>query len=112
VAAIVRLVEGAPARDRRVALVGPEPTTLREFLIELRGEMGLPRALVVSTPMPLVRLAAGLGERMPAALLDRDSLSMLERGNVAPAHDTTALLGRPRRSRCAGAAGCGGCRSP
>jgi uncharacterized protein YbjT (DUF2867 family) len=97
VAAIVRLVEGARVRDRRVALVGPEPTTLREFLIELRGAMGLRRALVVSTPMPLVRLAARLGDRMPGALLDRDSLSMLQRGNVAPAHDTTALLGRPPR---------------
>jgi uncharacterized protein YbjT (DUF2867 family) len=96
--AIVRTVEGrAPARSR-IALVGPEPITLRDFLLSLRQALQLPRGHVLPMPMALARVAAAAGAWLPRALLDRDSLSMLERGNVAPVDDTRALLGRSPRA--------------
>jgi uncharacterized protein YbjT (DUF2867 family) len=98
VEALVRVIEGhGPARGR-IALVGPAPTTLRDFLLELRAAMGLPAGRVLAVPMPLVRLGAAAGAWLPGMLLDRDSLSMLERGNVAPADDTQALLRRAPRA--------------
>jgi uncharacterized protein YbjT (DUF2867 family) len=98
VQALVTLVERPEPRSRRIALVGPKPLTLREFLAGLRASMGLPPTAAWPVPMPLVRLAAHAGRWWPGALLDDESLAMLMRGNTAPAHDTTALLGRPPRA--------------
>lgn len=97
VQALVALVERSQRTSRRIALVGPRPLTLREFLAGLRAGLGLPPAAAWPVPMPLVRLAAHAGRVWPGALLDDESLAMLERGNTAPADDTTALLGRPPR---------------
>ena len=95
---IVRLI-GTNAHDRsRVAAVGPRPVTLREFLDVLRRSLGFPSARVLPVPMPLVRLAAAAGSFVPGVLLDRESLGMLVRGNVASPAGITAVLGRPPRS--------------
>lgn len=98
VQALIALVEGPEPRSRRIALVGPKPLSLREFLAGLRAGMGLPSTSAWPVPMPLVRVAARAGRWWRGALLDEDSLAMLARGNTAPAHDTTALLGRPPRA--------------
>jgi uncharacterized protein YbjT (DUF2867 family) len=74
----------------RLALVGPEPLTLRDYLAQLRRSMGLGRARYVQMPQALVGLAAGSG----LGLLGRDSLAMLERGNTADASALRELLGR------------------
>lgn len=97
VPALVTLIERPEARSRRLALVGPQPLTLRDFLTGLRAALGLPPTPVWPVPMPLARLVAQLGRGWRGALLDTDSLAMLERGNTAPPDDTTALLGRPPR---------------
>ena len=97
----MRLVEGHAAASRRIALVGPVPTTLRDYLATLRQALQLPRGRVLPVPMPLVRVAASVASRLPGALLDADGLSMLQRGNVAPAHDTQQLLGRAPREPAA-----------
>lgn len=47
--------------------------------------------------MGLVRMAAAVGERLGGVLLDRESLGMLTRGNVASPAAITAVLGRPPR---------------
>ena len=96
-AAVLRLIETDAFDRRRIALVGPRPLRLREFLGTLRRAMGLGEPRFLDVPMTVVRAAAALGEHMPSALLDRESLGMLERGNVAPADDVTALLGSPPR---------------
>jgi hypothetical protein len=98
VQALVTLVERPEAHSRHIALVGPQPLGLREFLAGLRASLGLPPARVWRVPMPLVRLAARAGRWWPGALLDTESLAMLERGNTAPVDDTTALLGHPPRA--------------
>jgi uncharacterized protein YbjT (DUF2867 family) len=99
--AIVRLVEGQGGALRRLALVGPFPMTLREYLATLRAGLQLPRGRALPVPMALVRLGAAVGARLPGAMLDADSLAMLERGNVAPVDDTQRLLGRLPRSAAA-----------
>jgi hypothetical protein len=59
--------------------------------------MGLGKARFVNVPMALVRLAATAGDRISGVLLDRESLGMLLRGNVAPAARFAAVLGRSPR---------------
>ncbi len=98
-AAIVALVrtrlpvpaDGATAQ--RIALVGPGPMSLRNYLDALRHGMGLGRRATLRLPDPLVQLAAWLG----MGLLDRDALRMLERGNSADPALTTRLLGHAPR---------------
>lgn len=97
VQALVALVERPASRSRRIALVGPRPLTLREFLAGLRAAMRLPPVAAWQVPMPIVRLAARAGRVWRGALLDDESLAMLERGNTASADDTTVLLGHPPR---------------
>lgn len=96
-AAIVRLVaiDDPPAR---LALVGPAPVTLRAYLSALRRGMGLGQARFVPVPMALVRTTAAIGARLPATLLDRDALAMLERGNCADAAPLARVLGRQPRA--------------
>jgi uncharacterized protein YbjT (DUF2867 family) len=94
---LVRLIEEPSHLGERVPLVGPKPLAFKDFLAQLRRSMGLPPALWVAMPAPLMRGAAALGERLPGALLDRETLQMLERGNTAPAETTQALLQRPAR---------------
>ena len=94
--ALVRLVESAQVR-RVVPLVGPEALTLHDFLLSLREALGLPRPRVVRIPRPVVAIAARAGNLLPGALLDTETLAMLERGNTAPAQPITQLLGRAPR---------------
>lgn len=96
VGAIVALLHMSDVRTR-LPLAGPEPLDYREFLERLRGAMDLGAARFVPVPMPIMRAAASCGAWMPGALLDRDTLAMLERGNTASAQDTHALLGRTPR---------------
>jgi uncharacterized protein YbjT (DUF2867 family) len=91
---VAAAVTVAIARDHfpraRLAVVGPEPLTLRVFLARIRASLGLPAARFVPIPRALVVLAA----RSSLGLLDRESLAMLERGNVAEVAPMRALLGR------------------
>ncbi|ALE53637.1 SDR family oxidoreductase [Paraburkholderia sp. RL17-368-BIF-A] len=83
---------------RRVAAVGREPMTLREYLAVLRRVAGSPRGWFLPVPMPLVRLATRLGALLPGSLMSADALAMLERGNVAPTDRFERLLGRAPRA--------------
>lgn len=96
-AAIVRLLETSEYDRQRIAAVGPRPLSLREFLAALRLAMGLGQARFMQIPMALVRAAAAVGDRLRRGLLDRESLGMLMRGNIASATAITALLGRAPR---------------
>lgn len=99
VAAIAALLQ-APAgawRGRRVALVGPEPLTLRQYLQTLRHGLDVGPAVVLPLPAPLVTIAARAGDLLPGALLNTDAWRMLRQGNAADAADTVALLGHAPR---------------
>ncbi|WP_119156008.1 SDR family oxidoreductase [Caldimonas tepidiphila] len=98
VAAIVALLSTDAFDGRRVALVGPAPLALVDYLGELRASLKLGRALRVPVSWGVARAAAALMERLPGALLDRETLAMLARGNAADASDTARLLGRAPRA--------------
>ena len=87
-----------PHPPERVAAVGPQAVSLRDYLALLRRQMGLGNAHFVALPMPLVQGAVRLAAHLPGSLADPDSLSMLERGNTAGAGPFAALLDRPPRS--------------
>jgi uncharacterized protein YbjT (DUF2867 family) len=92
--AIVSLLESDAHDGRRIAAVGPRVLTMRELLEALRTAMCLPRAAVLRVPMTFVRAAAAVGDRLPRALLDRETLGMLERGNTASPDAIASVLGR------------------
>lgn len=96
-AAVVAAIERRAYTRERIAIVGPSPVSLREYLAVLRAGLGLPRAWFVPLPMALMRIAA----KLRLGLLDADALEMLERGNVADAGPLTALLGHPPRAPAA-----------
>ena len=96
--AIVRLIATKEYDGQRIAMVGPTPTTLRDMLGALRRALGLGQPHFIRVPLGLVRLAAAAGDRLPGVLLDRESLGMLIRGNVASPHMISAVLGRSPRA--------------
>jgi len=97
VAAIKEIIETSAIDRRRVALVGPAPISLKEFLQRLRARLQLPDTRFMSIPAGMMRMSANVAELLPGSLLDRETLSMLDAGNTAPPDDTRRLLGRAPR---------------
>ena len=88
------------ALPTRIAAVGPECSSFRDYLQALRSALGAGRAHWLQVPVPLMRLLARIGDRWPGASFDSDRLGMLERGNCADTNGIAALLGRlPRHPR-------------
>jgi uncharacterized protein YbjT (DUF2867 family) len=101
VAAILAALERDLPSGTRMVIAGPHAMSLRDFLAQLRMAMGLGRAHFLPVPAALMRLGAAAGKWMPGALLDLETLQMLERGNTATDEDNTrlrALLARPPRT--------------
>lgn len=96
--AIREIIENAAMTRRRVALAGPAPVSLKDFLQRLRARMQLPRARFISIPAAMMRASAAVAELLPGSLLDRETLSMLNAGNTASPEDTQRLLGRSPRA--------------
>lgn len=97
VQAVLALLGDAAFTRGRVALVGPAPLAFADFLGELARAFGQRPAPTLPIPMPLVRAGVALASALPGSLVDSATLSMLERGNHAPATAVTRLLGRPPR---------------
>jgi uncharacterized protein YbjT (DUF2867 family) len=96
-AAIAALIENDFYRKDRIALVGPQPILLRDFLTALRMAMGLGRRVFIPVSSVFVNLTARAAEAFPGSLLDTETLQMLRRGNTADASKTRQLLGRAPR---------------
>lgn len=97
VAAMRVLVGRDASPGTYLPVVGPEAISLRTFLARLREAMGGGRAHFLPVPLGLMRIGARAGSYLPGALLDPETLAMLERGNTADAGPLTRLLGRPPR---------------
>jgi uncharacterized protein YbjT (DUF2867 family) len=97
VAAVRLLAKPDPVPATYLPVVGPEPMSLRTFIASLREAMGGGRAFFLPVPLGLVRIGAWAGSLLPGALLDAETLAMLERGNTGDAAPLTALLGRSPR---------------
>jgi hypothetical protein len=95
--AILALVQADRYLGQRIALVGPEPVTLRRYLSELRLLMGLGRGRFVHCPTVLMDAAAQVGEWLGKGMLDTETWQMLQRGNIADPRITCDLLGRKPR---------------
>jgi uncharacterized protein YbjT (DUF2867 family) len=92
--ALLRLIESPVELRCIVPVVGAEPMTLAHFLQSLRTAFGMRPTAVLSMPRPLMTAAASIGDHLPASFLSRETLGMLERGNVGDAGPVTRLLGR------------------
>jgi nucleoside-diphosphate-sugar epimerase len=92
--AIVALVNSQFAG--RVALVGPQPVVLRDYLAQLRAGMGLDVPHFVSVPTAVLSGLSALGG-WRWGIPDKAMLGMLERGNTADPAPVAALLGRNPR---------------
>jgi uncharacterized protein YbjT (DUF2867 family) len=97
VRAITAVVQRHDSARRRIALVGPQALTLREFLARLAHVIGMPRPRFLTIPLSLIRALAAVAQLSSRSLLDRESLAMLEAGNTADPADTCELLNRPPR---------------
>jgi uncharacterized protein YbjT (DUF2867 family) len=89
-----------PAEDMPplLAAVGPQPLSLRAYYQALRATLRLPRrAHYLPMPLALVRAAARVGDAVPGALLNTDTLAMLRRGNTADPGRLQRVLGRNPR---------------
>jgi uncharacterized protein YbjT (DUF2867 family) len=93
--ALLRLIESPVELRCTVPVVGPEPTTLADFLRTLRAALGLRPTIALPVPRAMVAAGARLGDYLPGAFLSRETFGMLERGNVGDAGALTRLLGRP-----------------
>ncbi|HYD99377.1 MAG TPA: SDR family oxidoreductase [Alphaproteobacteria bacterium] len=95
---IVAVLAAYPGPLPRVLdVVGPEPVTTDGLIRGFRNWLGLPPRPFVPLPAPLLRLAAGIGDRLPRSPVTSQSLAMLRRGNTAPAEPLVAATGiRPR----------------
>ena len=91
------LVETDRYKGQRLALVGPEPVTLKRYLSELRHLMGLGPGRFVHTPSSLVDFAAHVGKWTGKGMLDVETWQMLQRGNIADCRITRELLGHKPR---------------
>ena len=92
VRAIVRLLHTATV-PACLDLVGPEVLTTDELTGVLRGWLGLPARPCATLPVPMLKVAAWVGDRLPSAMLTRESLAMLQAGNTADAAPMQAALG-------------------
>jgi uncharacterized protein YbjT (DUF2867 family) len=95
-AAIVAIVARNHYPRARLPVVGPAPTTLRDFLGDLRRAMGLGAPKFMNMPMVAMLWFSRLGSRL-GLMLDEAALSMLQRGSTGDAKPLSELLGRAPR---------------
>jgi len=97
--AVRRLVEGSEVARRILDVVGPEPMALRDILADLRRWLGFAAPRFFETPLPVVRVAARIADRLGGVgPITTTSLTMLLQGNTADPAPFMAATGIvPRR---------------
>ena len=93
--AITGLVERSGSDRGVYELGGQDVLDYRAMLASYRNALGLGDAIWLPVPMPLMRLGARLAECVPQRVYSRDTLRLLDRGNVPARNAATVLLGRP-----------------
>ena len=92
VRAIVQLLQ-ADAEPPCLDLAGPNAMTTDDLTAMLRSWLGLPARPWATLPGPVLHAAAWAGDRLPGAMLTRESLTMLRAGNTADPAPMHAALG-------------------
>lgn len=91
---VAGLVERTGSARGIYELGGREPIDYRSMLASYRAAQGLGEAIWLPVPMPLMLLGARLAEFVPQRVFSRDTLRLLERGNVPARNAAPVLLGR------------------
>ena len=91
---IARLVERSGAVRGVYEIAGGAPIDYRQMLAEYRRAQGLGAAIWLPVPMPLMRWGAHVAEWLPQRVYSRDTVALLERGNVATRNAAPLLLAR------------------
>lgn len=94
--AVVHLLErsGPLAPGEVFELGGPQPVTYRQMLAAYRQALGLGEAFWLPVPTALMTLGAACAEWLPQKVFSRDTLRLLEHGNITAANAAPRLLGR------------------
>lgn len=95
---IVRWLADPDAESQIVSCVGAEATDMRGMLDSYRQQKGKGNAFHIGVPYALVKLAAKIGDFIPASPLCSDTLTMLNAGNTGDVRAFTQFLGREPRS--------------
>ena len=91
---IARLVERSGAVRGVYEIAGHEPVSYREMLAAYREAQQFGAAIWIPVPLPLMRMGARVAEWLPQRVFSRDTIALLERGNVATRNAAPMLLGR------------------
>ena len=92
--AVARLIERRDPVRAVFELGGAQALTYRALLEHYRAALGLGAAFWCPVPMALMKLGAHMAEGLPQQVFCRDTLRLLERGNVPHVNAAEALLGR------------------
>jgi uncharacterized protein YbjT (DUF2867 family) len=96
---VLALLQAPPEGTPTIAFVGPQALTFREFLAQLRRQLGFASPLrVLPIPEPLFRFGAKVAGQVPGSFLDSETAGMLLRGNVGAAQPFASVLGRSPRA--------------
>ncbi len=85
--AVLAALERDEAVGQILPLGGPQALTLRQYLALWRRWIGLGETRFITTPKPLARIGAWLGEKLGRGPLGMTMWRMLERGNVLNIND-------------------------
>lgn len=92
-AAVLALLAHWPAQPCSLALVGPEALTMGQIVDRLRAAQGWRPGRYWTLPRPLAALGALLGERLSWRALNRQTLRLARRDNLASAEPLAAACG-------------------
>lgn len=93
VGAVLALLRRWPEQPVVVPLVGPQALTLAQVVDKLRAVQGWAPARYLKVPVWLSTVGAWLGDRLGWRALNRQSLRMAQRDNLADPHELTATCG-------------------
>jgi len=97
--AIVRILADPAVKQLTIDPVGPEPVALHQLFADLRQWLSLAPVPAIPVPMPLIRLAARIGDVVGGSL-NTTAIRQVEFGNTAPVLPFTAATGiEPRNWR-------------
>lgn len=92
---VVRLVEGGDPLPPFLDVTGPEPMDVNAVVSTLGRWLRLPPRRAIRMPGALLTAMAVAGGMFTSGPLNRETLTMLRRGNTASPAGVTQVLGRP-----------------
>ena len=83
--AVLQLLEPESPRQVQIAMVGPQPITMKEIYTQLRHWLGMGKARFISIPYGFTLTAARIGGFMGNTPMTTEAIQMLRKGNTADA---------------------------